>query len=705
MKKFYTLFLALICAITAAAAPASQLYLIGEPAGGWSPRKGTAMKQTSTGVFELDVTLTANKWFGFSAKLGSSASDWSTMNSARYGAPTNNYTIAVGETVKLSYPSENSFQLGKGEYHFKVDTNNNTFTLTGKEEEDPTANIMYLRGAVSGWNATDTYKFAQEGNTYTLHLDALFGEFKIANSDYSQQFATATPIVSGTAYSVSNLGMTNCKLADEQLSDVDITFVKTDKTSGTLTITGKKKGIETLYIHGTVLDVNFDPSKGVEMTKTADGIFTAEGVEIGHALGTDFGYCSFSEKLGATWDVVKTGVRFGAEKADFVPTMGQAATLVQAVDPNAFKLASGKYNFSVDISDTNSAKVTITSADEPNGGTIYVVGLVDGAVGHNANCTSPLAETETAGVYAGRVNFFGQSSQTSIFRFCEKNEATSYNDWEGCGTIWGASTAGEKIVFNKEYTLNTTTDGSSPNTWQVACGTYDVTVDLNTMTMVITNLDNHPVGSFTFTNPDLFPANANRNEDEWTVDGTTANKYFPVAGIEMLDGVVGLTCEQGTATDTPRLYVINSTTKSYALRTYNGNTFTITVPEGNALTRVEIKAERATYLKIALGDDQPGNFKIPVSSAIAYWTAPEAPAARAALEPVRSLTFKGTGTSRIQYINVLLTEGNTTGLESIDAVTAEPVYYNLHGIRVANPEAGQLYIVKRGEKVTKEIAR
>jgi hypothetical protein len=46
------------------------------------------------------------------------------------------------------------------------------------------------------------------------------------------------------------------------------------------------------------------------------------------------------------------------------------------------------------------------------------------------------------------------------------------------------------------------------------------------------------------------------------------------------------------------------------------------------------------------------------------------------------------------------------GVEGIEADTfeGEATYYNLQGVKVANPENG-LYIVKRGNKVSKEIIR
>lgn len=46
----------------------------------------------------------------------------------------------------------------------------------------------------------------------------------------------------------------------------------------------------------------------------------------------------------------------------------------------------------------------------------------------------------------------------------------------------------------------------------------------------------------------------------------------------------------------------------------------------------------------------------------------------------------------------------TNAIEGIDAENAEAEYFTLQGVRVAEPENG-LYIVKRGEKVTKEIVR
>lgn len=54
-----------------------------------------------------------------------------------------------------------------------------------------------------------------------------------------------------------------------------------------------------------------------------------------------------------------------------------------------------------------------------------------------------------------------------------------------------------------------------------------------------------------------------------------------------------------------------------------------------------------------------------------------------------------------------LTVAGQSGVEMVEAVAADApaVYYNLQGMRVAAPEAGQLYIVNRAGKISKEIAR
>ena len=52
----------------------------------------------------------------------------------------------------------------------------------------------------------------------------------------------------------------------------------------------------------------------------------------------------------------------------------------------------------------------------------------------------------------------------------------------------------------------------------------------------------------------------------------------------------------------------------------------------------------------------------------------------------------------------MLTVSEWSGIDGIDADSAAKTeYYNLQGVRVANPSDGGVYIIRRGNTVSKEI--
>ena len=53
--------------------------------------------------------------------------------------------------------------------------------------------IMYLRGEqTDSWAAQDAYKFSRSGDTYTLHLESLNGEFKISDDDWQLNYGSSS---------------------------------------------------------------------------------------------------------------------------------------------------------------------------------------------------------------------------------------------------------------------------------------------------------------------------------------------------------------------------------------------------------------------------------------------------------------------------------------------------------------------------------
>ncbi len=71
---------------------------------------------------------------------------------------------------------------------------------------------------------------------------------------------------------------------------------------------------------------------------------------------------------------------------------------------------------------------------------------------------------------------------------------------------------------------------------------------------------------------------------------------------------------------------------------------------------------------------------------------------------VTSTTIKGTvGSTGIAVINAL-----GSGIENVEvdnSFTGEPEYYTLQGVRVTEPVSGNIYVVRRGNTVTKELIR
>ncbi len=59
---------------------------------------------------------------------------------------------------------------------------------------------------------------------------------------------------------------------------------------------------------------------------------------------------------------------------------------------------------------------------------------------------------------------------------------------------------------------------------------------------------------------------------------------------------------------------------------------------------------------------------------------------------------------KLKEVNIQGVKAGTSGIEDIAAEADAPVeYFNLQGVRVANPEAGAIYIMRQGSKVTKVI--
>ena len=160
----------------------------------------------------------------------------------------------------------------------------------------------------------------------------------------------------------------------------------------------------------------------------------------------------------------------------------------------------------------------------------------------------------------------------------------------------------------------------------------------------------------------------------------------------------------GTSRNAPRFFKSASSVKNPAtdhVRVYNGNTMTVSVPEGTVITSLSFTQVTNATTWTEMPADPAGTWSGKT------WTPASAASAmmREAAKGVESVTFKPTGTTHFATVTVNY-ERPTTGVGSVvvDDANAPVEYYNLQGVRVENPANG-LYIRRQGNNVSKVFVR
>ena len=91
--------------------------------------------------------------------------------------------------------------------------------------------VFYIRGSQTGsqWNVNEAYRFSRQGNSYSIHLDALDGGFKIADDSWTPEYDFGAPVPKPGTYTVSRSETINSLRAGgniiaDHLTDVTISF-------------------------------------------------------------------------------------------------------------------------------------------------------------------------------------------------------------------------------------------------------------------------------------------------------------------------------------------------------------------------------------------------------------------------------------------------------------------------------------------------
>ena len=163
-------------------------------------------------------------------------------------------------------------------------------------------NACYIVGEMTGWGFTAMTKVNDTQYTIT-----------IANATTSQKYKYC----SGPGWGYVEKDAKGNEIGDR-------TYSANDVVANWASVYNYP---EKIYILGNNVEGNnWSTSKGPEMSHQEDGVYTISGVTINGADGGQYGYFSFAEKVGANWDAVNAGTRWGPNAENKQIVLGTADT-------------------------------------------------------------------------------------------------------------------------------------------------------------------------------------------------------------------------------------------------------------------------------------------------------------------------------------------------------------------------------------------
>ena len=457
---------------------------------------------------------------------------------------------------------------------------------------------------------------------------------------------------------------------------------------------GKVNGpVYFIYANATGTDVQVKDSKGGYML-----VYRPASVPAGLVNGDAFAYVqgkyspynNLPEVASATFgDVTKGGAPIAPEEPGLDEISATMANTYVKLSGVRISGLSGK-NFTITDADGNTVKGynTFNLAAIPEGENQTIIGFVRvfktdvqiAPVTIDGGVVVPVVETPVFSVAAGAVE-----KGTEVTISCATEGATIHYTTDGSFVSATSPVYSEPIVINEAMTIKAIAVKEGMTDSKLAQAAYTIKQDT-------------PVGpttgttaTFTFSDPStLTPA---YTLDQAVDDGTTGNKKIDVLGVEFVaNGAKIATTGTGNA---PRLYY-QTTQEAWTYRVYKNTVMTMTAPEGYKFVSIVFDPQTTTYANQLAAAN--------VFSAGTYDSANKTLnfAGDAAVSEVTFTPAATTGFNSITY--------NFSKTDAVNDIIAEDadapaVYYNMQGVRVANPAAGNLYIKVQGSKATKVLVK
>ncbi|MDE5871332.1 MAG: hypothetical protein K2H22_05290 [Muribaculaceae bacterium] len=254
MKK--TLLSLAACAMLAASADAA-IYIVGEPAGTWSPQTGIEMTEVDGG-WKWTGTVGADQWFAFATQLLDS-DDWDTFNSTyRLNPPANGTVAGAGEYALTLGGQDCAFKGNGAEVTYIVKENAGSYTLTVTEESDvpePVKQTWSVVGAFNGWGDEPDFDMTEiRDGVWKATMYDFSGEFKFrANYSWDTNFGAAEDgLIEVDGVYALDFGGANFNIPEE----VEEVIFELDVNNQTLTVDGLTPSM--LALRGSFIDWEFE---------------------------------------------------------------------------------------------------------------------------------------------------------------------------------------------------------------------------------------------------------------------------------------------------------------------------------------------------------------------------------------------------------------------------------------------------------------
>ena len=484
----------------------------------WQPTFGLEMTKKGTGVYVIDNVYVADDsngygYFSFSTALGT----WDDVNaSTRYGAETKDGEISVGNTQNV-VKGDLSWKITEGQYKFTLDILNNTLTV-----EDATAPVTYIENLAKAADMTGAFSItsnatavAQQGTNLWIKDDSgwmlVYGstgqtynngdvipagyggtyvEYKglpeLQNPTGFVATTNNTGVVKPTAVTAANFSEQPLNSYVELIGKVTLDEGKTRNytltddtgsaaiytTSANITVTTgdsvRVRGFVSIYVNGETTTYQITPVESEEyVVPTVNKVYF--------------------NNTNSSWDKVYAYAWVdGSDPED----CNAAWPGVELTDTDA----EGQYVYTLDtkfdkiiFNDGDNAK---TEADAVEDGKVYsmpvvlselyMIGNLPNVGWDPSNGTVKLTRNSEGKYYAANVTISNEYDGYGWFcildKLGENADDWTVNDGHRYGPVIGetevvAGTAAEMVL--------------SANSWKAISGTYNVTVDLSALTLLL----------------------------------------------------------------------------------------------------------------------------------------------------------------------------------------------------------------------------